>query len=410
MMTDRDLAFRLLSRLARHPGRPEDFPEWTRASSLVRELVLTTIRHQGALRAWTDYLSQKPPSKRVRPLVELGLTQLLLLDGVAPHAAVHETIETGKRAGFNRGLVGFVNALLRRALREESALRAWMDQQPAHIRFSHPAWLLDSWTRAFGRDTALNICAWNQQRSRTFVRRTSRRPDTTDLSHESLDPVSGFPGFHLLEKGLSPTTLDGFSEGAWYVQDPSTSLAPALLDATPGERILDACAAPGGKTALLAEALGQNGKGLVAADPNPGRVARLRENMDRLGLDAVHIHTAEIPADYPPGSFDAVLLDVPCGNTGVLQRRPDTKWTLQPEQIEQLRQLQRRLLDHAAPLVRPGGRIVYSTCSIQPEETTRLVNDWLTAHPDWRLAKSTLLLPGERGCDGCYAARLERME
>lgn len=407
-MTDRDLAFRILSRLARHPGRPEEFAEWTHATPLVRELVLTTIRHRGLLHAWTDRLCLTPPSKRVRPLIELGFTQLLLLDGVPPHAAVHETLETGKRAGFNKGLVGFINALFRRALREKDDLLHWRTQQPPHIRYSHPLWLVNSWKNAFGKDTTAAICAWDQQRSHTYVRRTHRCPEISSLSDGLLAPVPGIPDFYQVAKGVSPTTLEGFAEGAWYVQDPSTRLAPALIRAQPGERILDACAAPGGKTALLAEAMGSNGQGLIAADPNPKRVKRLRDNLQRLGLHAIDIRTAEIPEGFEPQSFDAVLLDVPCSNTGVLQRRPDAKWSLQPEQLDPLQDLQRRLLDHAAPLVKPGGRILYSTCSIQPGETTRLVHSWLTTAHHWTLADATLLLPGEQGCDGGYAARLER--
>lgn len=365
--------------------------------------MLSCIRHRGALDAWIHKLSSRPPAAEFRPILWLGLAQLFLLDGIAEHAALHETVEAAKAARFPKALVGFANGLLRNAQRQKDSLLAWMEAQPLHVRMSHPEFMTRRWSGFWGVEQAKILCAWNQQRSRTFAR---LRSDIAPLPPE-LEPVPGHPRFYRLPRGLDPVRLPGFLEGAWYVQDPSTTLAPALLDARPGERILDACAAPGGKTALIADALGNQGQGLTAIDPNPRRAGRLRDNLDRLRLGAVESGCAEI-ADQPDAAFDAVLLDVPCSNTGVLQRRPDARWRFTRNALRDIAALQASLLDQAAPKVKPGGRLVYSTCSIEPEETTEQIRQWLHENPDWALDEQKLLLPGQESCDGAYAARLSR--
>lgn len=382
---------------------PEEDEAWGQATPLTRELVLGCLRHKGRLDAWVGHCASRPPPAEFRPILWLGLLQLLVLDGIAEHAALHETVEAAKAARFPKALVGFANGLLRHAQRNREALLAWMAAQPLWVRSSHPEWMVRRWTAQWGEAAVEQICAWNQQRARTFVRRTPQGP--ADAAAE-LTPVAAHPGFFVLERGISPVKLEGFAEGGWYVQDPSTAIAPGLLAVQPGEAVLDACAAPGGKTALLAEALGDGGRGLVALEPQPGRFARLQENLQRLGLKGVEARCGELQALQPVRAFDAVLLDVPCSNTGVLQRRPDARWRFTRKSLQESCALQQVLLDAGAGLVRPGGRLVYSTCSIEPEETGALVSAWLKQQPAWRLVESKLQLPGGAGCDGAYAALL----
>ena len=187
-------------------------------------------------------------------------------------------------------------------------------------------------------------------------------------------------------------------------------MAPALLSAKPGERVLDACAAPGGKTAILAEQLGDTTSGLLACDPNPMRCERLKENMDRLKFPGVEIRCTEITgiSAEPESLFDAILLDVPCSNTGVYQRRPDAKWHFRKKMLTELIQLQYQILNQALPLLKSGGRLVYSTCSIEAEETTQQIQNWLSQHPECTLISQKLLLPGEQNCDGAFAALIEK--
>ncbi|MCC5844800.1 MAG: hypothetical protein JJU05_11160 [Verrucomicrobia bacterium] len=401
--SERVHALRLLRGWVKTGQPPDEEADWFEATPLTRELVLTSLRNKGLLDAVIHHLSSRPPAAEFRPVLWIGLTQLLLLDGVAEHAAVHETLEAAHKAKFPKPMIGYANGLLRNVSRRRGEIETWIAQQPLPVRLSHPELLVRRWTEAFGAAEAERICAWNQRRAVTVARLTRRGGGRA--VPEDLTPVEDADGFYVLPRGLSPTELPGFDDGHWYLQDASTALAPGLLGAKPGERILDACAAPGGKAALLAEALGGDGKGLTALDPNPARIGRLKENLERLLLDGVEILCKEMNG-LETDSFDGVLLDVPCSNTGVLQRRVDARWRFSRRALSEVAELQTHLLDQGAALVKPGGRMVYSTCSIEPEETTQQVKSWLAARPEWRLEEEILRLPGEKNSDGAYAARL----
>lgn len=401
--SERVQALRLLREWVRSGAVPEESADWVEATALTRELVLTTLRNKGLLDGVIHHLSTRPPAAEFRPVLWLGLTQILLLDGIAGHAAVHETLEAAHRLKYPRAMVGYANGLLRNVQRTRGEVEGWIAGQPVWVRLSHPELLVRRWTEAFGAERAERICLWDQQRARTFARRTAR--GAGQAVPEGLEAVAGVPEMFVLPRGLSPASLPGFGEGHWYLQDPSTLLAPGLMEVTPGERVLDACAAPGGKTALLAEALGGGGAGLVALDTHPGRVERLRDNLDRLRLEDVAVRCGAMEAEAA-GGFDAVLLDVPCSNTGVLQRRVDARWRFTRRSLQEVAAVQAELLDAGAVRVRPGGRMVYSTCSIEPEETTAQVRGWLEGHAGWRLDAEVLRLPGEAESDGAYAARL----
>jgi 16S rRNA (cytosine967-C5)-methyltransferase len=207
---------------------------------------------------------------------------------------------------------------------------------------------------------------------------------------------------------LNPTDLPEFQNGAWYIQDPATSIAPSLLDAKPGEHILDACAAPGGKTSMLLDTMGMDTGTLWAIDPQQRRVDRLQENLERLGAFHVLVRTCDLSdlANESPPLFDGILLDVPCSNTGVFQRRPDAKWSVTPDSFAERAVLQLQILEQALQLISPTGRIVYSTCCIEPEETTGVIQSFCKAHSEWTIDEEILRLPGEQNTDGAYACRL----
>lgn len=410
---ERDQACRLLKDWLQKGSLPYEAGDWQHCSALTREMVWSCIRHKGLLDACIRDLSHRAPDASLLPFLWVGLCQILLLDGIAEHAAVHETLEAAKRAGFSSHQIGFLNALLRRVLREKADFETWKNKQLPEIRYSHPPFLIERWEKQFGKDRTLSILDWNQQRSHTYARLTvTGRELRSDLGLPAGTEAIQTPGdayaCFRLPRGFSPSELPDFDAGAWYIQDPSTLLAPSLLAAVPGEKVLDACAAPGGKTAILAEQLGGMGKGLLACDPNPVRCERLKENMTRLKCSAVEIRNTEITGITVNNKvqFDAILLDVPCSNTGVYQRRPDAKWQFRKKMLTELIQLQYQLLNEALPLLKPGGRLVYSTCSIEAEETSRQLQNWLGQHPSIKLIKEKLLLPGEAGCDGAYAALL----
>lgn len=403
---ERDQACRLLSDWIRKGSIPHESGDWNHCSALTRELVWTCLRHKGALDTWIGHLSNRAPSHHLLPFLWIGLSQLLLLDGIPDHAAVHETIEAAKRAGIPPPQIGFANALFRRCTREHDILLQWLNEQSPEKRYSHPQVIVERWKKSFGKDAALEILRWNQERSFTYARLTAKgKQRKAELGLPSdATTYPDRPDFYQLPRGFSPSELPDFDQGAWYIQDPSTAMAPEFMHVQSGEAVLDACAAPGGKTAILAE----QSDHVLACDPNPKRCERLQENLDRLGHVAVEVRAIELTGltVSHPEAFDAILLDVPCSNTGVYQRRPDAKWNFRRKMLTELVQLQYHLLTSAVPLLKPGGRLVYSTCSIEEEETTRQVQNWLSQHPDFRLEKERLLLPGEKNCDGAYAARL----
>jgi 16S rRNA (cytosine967-C5)-methyltransferase len=220
--------------------------------------------------------------------------------------------------------------------------------------------------------------------------------------------VDGAPGFHQLQGSLPGALL---AAGAVYIQDPATRHAVDLLAPQPGERILDACAAPGGKAFLIAAALG-SAENLVCTDSNEKRLPRLQENLERLHAGkaeiACHDWTKPAPAEWH-GAFDGILLDVPCSNTGVIRRRVDVRWRLQAPDIARIAVTQRKILENALPCLKPGGRIVYSTCSIENEENLGQIEAFLADHPELRLVSTRDALPFRDHTDGAFAARIERI-
>jgi 16S rRNA (cytosine967-C5)-methyltransferase len=296
-----------------------------------------------------------------------------------------------------------------------------LERQRPGIRLSHPDLLLDRWTTRLGADTALRLCEWNNTTPATTLRVNRRSTDVPALLERfrgagvAAAPHSADPArFIDLPHGFRVNELPGYAEGCFAVQDPSTAMAVDLLRPQPGERILDACAAPGGKTLMMAEHM--EGRGLlVAMDSSSERLERLRENLARFGDDFVRV--AEGRADnstslkhiLPPvarDGFDAVLLDAPCTNTGVLRRRPDARWRFSLPRLQSAVQKQRALLDALSGVLAPGGRMVYSTCSLEPEENEEQVHAWLAGHPEFSLDGQRTLCPPDSVTDGAYAARV----
>jgi len=401
--------------LTRVPLPPED-------RALCRELAYGCVRWQATL----DWLiarlvagrSQRPV---VQTLLRLGLYQLLWLDRIPVRAAVHETVETAKQLDY-AGHAGFINAVLRAAASDAEALRrelaALRVNEPA-LGWSHPQWLVTRWQARYGPAATLQLLEWNNTPARVYARANTLRVDPARLlQYWRSDDVSyNFVYQPWLEENLvfelkSHPPLDqlrSFANGFFYVQDPSTLFAVDLLAPKPGERVLDFCAAPGGKTTYIAQRMKNKGT-LVAADSAPERLEVLAENCRRLGVECAQLTPAAAldPQSAPP--FDRVLLDAPCSNTGVLRRRVDLRWRLTPGELARLAGEQLELLRRVVPFVRPGGVLVYSTCSLEPEENAGVVEAFLREHPAFRLDEAGDVLPMRDGFDGAYAARLVRAE
>ena len=288
-----------------------------------------------------------------------------------------------------------------------SAIKAIMAERPTlppSIAFSQPEFLVQRWTRQFDAAQAAAICAWNQEPSSVYVRANGLMPGAEQAvkALPGLEDIGG--GFFRCE-GLPRAAL---ASGACYAQDPSTAVAPRLLDPQPGETVLDACAAPGGKAAILAQLMRNEGT-LVACDSSGARLRRLSGNLKRLGVNAqVFIHDWAKSAPPPWGDlrFDRILLDVPCSNTGVMRRRVDVRWRIKLEEFRTLAALQLQLIKTAAALLKPGGTLVYSTCSLDAEENQEVVAKALADLPRLKLIETQQVLPQRDGFDGAYAAKL----
>lgn len=365
--------------------------------ALLQAILFGVLRHRRLLDHWIGILREGKLDPETRDVLRVGLCQILLL-GIPDHAAVNETVEAGKAA-----VRGLINAVLRRAIERRQRMLDDVSALPPAIAQSHPDWLYNRWKSAFGKTDATALMEWDNQPAETFFRTNPLAPPTEIPPGI---PLEGAPGFFKLE-GPLPNHL--LASGAIYIQDPATRHAVELLAPQPGERILDACAAPGGKAFLITAALG-SAENLTATDSNEKRLPRLRENLERLhawGAEiACHDWSQPAPEKWH-GAFDGILLDVPCSNTGVIRRRVDVRWRLQPADIGKIARTQRAILENALPCLKPGGRIVYSTCSIEPEENHELVAEFAAAHHGLAITATREIFPFSARTDGAFAARIE---
>ena len=405
-----------------------DFPDRaletvTADRAFVQELVFGVVRQRRALEWMLRKFVEREPERPMFALALVGLYQLLWRTDVAPFAAVHETVEAAKALAGARA-ANFLNAVLRRAQREAAALASELKQLQPALRLSHPDVLFDRWRARFGTVKALAICEWNNTPAETVLRLNTVEPEKffeqLKAAGIAAQPLAALDHtFCILPRGVRVTEVPGYREGWFAVQDPATSLAVDLLAPQPGENILDACAAPGGKALDIAARLQGNGL-VVALERHTDRLARLRENVARAGGGLIHVVQGDAAAPEPARQellaagrgelFDGLLLDVPCSNTGVLRRRPDARWRFSEDRQKKLIETQFRILHGASALVRPGGRLVYSTCSIEPEENEELIKRWLVDRYEYRLVSQRLLLPSVEKTDGAYACLIARAD
>lgn len=383
---------------------------------------LTRGRHQVEPALWT--------------LLRMGVYQLALMTAIPAHAAVHETVETARWLGKHRW-TGFVNGVLRSVARDltddrltepaadavpltggqyrRCARPVFADPRHGDVEytaaaFSFPRWLIERWRRRFAADDVRRLAFWFNTPTPLTVRvNTLRTTRDALLAAWQSQGIAAEPG--ALPEAIclhSPTRIDhlpGFAEGWFAVQDEAAMQAAHRLAPQPGDQVLDLCAAPGTKTTHLAERM-QNRGTVIACDISPARLALVAENARRLGLDIIESHLIrEDLSDVPAGPFEAVLVDVPCSNTGVLGKRPDARWRLTPDDLHDLPPRQFQLLTTAADRTAPGGRVLYSTCSIEPEENADIIRRFVQGRSAWHLADEYDSLPGHPA-DGAYQALL----
>jgi 16S rRNA (cytosine967-C5)-methyltransferase len=378
-----------------------ELPVSNRAFAL--ELFYGVLRNLLLLDFWIGCLRASRIDADLRDLLRLGLYQLLFLK-TAEHAAVYETVELAPKR--QRAVI---NGVLRAAARQQDELRTRGNAQPLFVRTSHPQFLIARWKQHFGAEAANELCRWNNAPPPIYGRINQLKIDRADFLRKypgspALVRNPAFVEFHAW-----PT--DALNLGRCYIQDPSTAIACELLDPQPGEKILDACAAPGGKTGYIAQLMKNRGV-IVACDRDPERLRVLEFNTTQLGIQIIrsfHLDWTQgrIPKEIASiGPFDRILVDAPCTNTGVMRRRVDVRWRLRPKDFLRMPKQQFDIARAAIRLLKPGGVFVYSTCSLEPEENEELIGRLLNEFPGVRPEREESCLPFRDHFDGAFAARL----
>lgn len=394
-----------------------------RDRALARLIVLTVLRRKGELQAVVGSFLGKPlpaGTGALWPILLSAAAQLLVLD-TPPHAAISLAVDQCRADRKARRFDKLANAVLRRVATSGKEILAELDPVDANV----PEWLLERWTAAYGSERARDIAAASLREAALDLSVKADAPAWAERLGGTLLPT----GTVRLTRSGRVEDLEGYADGAWWVQDAAAALPARLLGSVSGLSVADLCAAPGGKTAELAAA----GANVTAVDQSPARLKRLSENLERLALDA-EVVTADVCAWEPGRTFDAVLLDAPCSATGTIRRHPDILHLKRKDDLTERLALQRRLLDRAAALVKPGGLLLYCVCSLEPEEGAaqidRFLQDstefarvpvsageagidaaWLTPEGDLRTLPCHLPSsdPALSGLDGFYAVRLRKV-
>jgi 16S rRNA (cytosine967-C5)-methyltransferase len=412
----------LRSALARAALSPRD-------EALVTELVYGTLRHRAEIDWALSRFSRTPlhdlPS-RIRTVLRIGAYQILFLQRIPPAAACWEAVELAKRVG-HRGTARLVNAVMRRLADAPTVVPEAATVEGLALRYSHPVWLAARWVERFGLEETRALCAANNQTPPSSIRLNTLRGTPEDVTAHLADlgvetvPSGLLPeGRHII--GGSGDARQAAYDAGWFSpQDEGSMLVARLTDARPGNIVIDACSAPGGKTTHLAALMENRGR-VIACDIKPARLAAVSRHATRLGATIVEVRdldAARLGTEYP-GAADRVLVDAPCSGTGVLRRRPEIKWRLDASALPRLVERQRAILHGAAGAVRRGGCLVYSVCSIEPEEGPRIAEEFLRHHREWvpvalpgwpseqEADGGAFLYPHRTGTDGFFVAAFRR--
>ncbi len=392
----------------------------------VQELVWGSLRRRSGLDAILDARVKGGIVRLdddVGDLLRLGAYQLLYMGSVPPYAAIAQTVELVKQR-HGQGAGGLANAVLRRIDRERDALDVAIPLDPIDAlaqEHGHPRWIVARWVARWGAVETARLLEGNNTQGPIFIRPfgivTEQLEATLEAGGVTATEAPLARGSLALPTGVALTELGAFKQGLFFVQDPAATLVAQYAAIAPGSVVADLCAAPGGKALELSRTAAV----VLAADRGPTRVKRLAENVRRVDAHNVHVFAADV-RDAAIAQVDVVLLDVPCTGTGTFRRHPDARWRLKISDLAVMAAAQRALVRSAAMLVKPGGLLVYSTCSLEPEENDSQVESFLAEHPGWTLepppegavpaevldAGRLRVLPHRHGVDGAFAARLRR--
>lgn len=365
---------------------------------LVCELVYGVVRRQRTLDALIDSLGKKkarqqPPNLRI--ILQLGLYQLRYVDRIPASAAVNTSVELAKANGLTK-LAGVVNGLLRTYIRKRDQTEALLFSNDIIERlgklYSFPDWIIATWLEQLSVAETEQLATWFNQPPKIDLRvnilqtTVAKVADALTAAGISVSPIDHLPqALRLNTSAGAIETLPGYQEGWWIVQDSSAQLVTHLLAPQPGETIIDACAAPGGKTTHIAELMGDKGY-VIACDRNLKRLQKVQANAQRLQLRSIQICQGDSRQLTELPLADRVLVDAPCSGLGTLHKRPDIRWRQNKSTIEELSAIQRELLKQAATWIKPGGVLVYATCTINPQENEKVIQSFLATHPEWKIA------------------------
>ncbi|MBP1156092.1 16S rRNA (cytosine(967)-C(5))-methyltransferase RsmB [Paenibacillus sp. PvR098] len=406
-------------------------------AGLATEIVYGTIQRQGTIDYFLEPFVKGGLFKLqpwVRSLLRLSFYQLYYLDRIPEHAVVNEAVQLAKRRG-HQGISGMVNGVLRNVLRRKAELvlpEGLPSERRIALTTSHPEWMVRRWIRQFGEQAAERICEANNEPPRVSIRANRLRLAPAELAERlrqgglEAEASEVAPAGVIVRGGGNMALTPGYAEGLFTIQDESSMLVAEWVDPQPGERVLDCCAAPGGKTTHLAEKMQDRGE-VVACDVHEHKEQLIREQAERLGLSSIRTVTADarkLSAQFPPESFDRILLDAPCSGLGVIRRKPDMKWSKKESELETVCDVQHELLESIHSLLKPGGVLVYSTCTVEKAENEEMVRSFLQRHPEFvpdappneetgRLPMpagqaSVQIMPYDFGTDGFFIARLRK--
>jgi 16S rRNA (cytosine967-C5)-methyltransferase len=386
-----------------------------RDRALAMRLAYGTVQRRGTLDYLIERLAERSPElldARLLAALRLGLYELLYLGGAPDHAVVADVVELAK--GGARGGHGLVNAVLRRGTREGAALLDGLsDETPARaaVKHSHPEWIARLWWEQLGASDARALMAYDNEPGEVALRANTLITDAATLAGElpvatHADP--DLPEALVLEGPFDAHDSPAWRAGAFLAQSRAAMRVARVLDPRPGEHVLDLCAAPGGKSTHLAALMGGEGE-VVAVERNARRAGMLARTAQRLHATNVRVEVADAAAERPEGAvFDRVLVDPPCSGLGTLQARADLRWRVTPEHVREMTGSQASILAAGAAALRPGGVLVYSTCTISPTENERQIAAFLDAHPDFSSDEFMLTLPHRDHTAGFFIARLRR--
>ncbi len=408
-----------------------------RDHAFITECVYGVVRWQGRIDWLLQHVSHRPLeglTPWIRNILRLGAYQCLWMQGTPARAAVYEAVTLARRYG-HQGTARLVNGVLRALLRQhENETPPNATREPAaHLAVtrSHPQWLVERWIQRYGWARTQAICEANNRPAgmtlRTHTLRTSRQGLAERLQTEGVSEVHMALGPQALQvQGTSRLDLlPSYQDGLFQVQDGGAMLVAPLCEVQPGQRVLDACAAPGGKTTHLAQLMDDTGC-ILALDAQPGRLRLLRQNMQRLQLTCITALAADASQPLPlRGAFERILVDAPCSGLGVLRRHPDIKWRKTEADVQRLQAIQLALLNRLIPRLAPEGLLVYSVCSNEPEETHQVVQHVLHEHPNLELyaiepdypqplavssptAGTLDITPEQLGTEGVFVARFQK--